>query len=155
MSAVDGESPLYATFRPRRGRQTAVWVGTAQAVLFLLVALVLPNGGEIGFHWFDRLGLVLVSAAIALLLWRFARLAVMVDEQGLVVRNLAADRRLDWAEVLAVRFGGGQPWVTLDLADGEPMAVMAIQRADGTYGEAEAHRLARLVAMHTHTDQDT
>jgi hypothetical protein len=132
----------------------ATVVGVAQAVLFVLVALVFPSGGQIGFHWYDRLGLVLVSAAIATLLWRFARLAVMVDEEGMVVRNLSADRRLAWPEVLAVRFGGGQPWVTLDLADGEPMAVMAIQRADGAYGEAEAHRLARLVVLHTRTEHD-
>ena len=61
----------------------------------------------------------------------------------------ARDRELAWAQVVAVRFGGGDPWVTLDLDDGEVLAVMAIQRADGARGEAEARRLATLVAAHT------
>ena len=38
------------------------------------------------------------------------------------------------------------PWVTLDLADADTVAVMAIQKADGPSAQDEAQRLAQLVA---------
>jgi hypothetical protein len=56
--------------------------------------------------------------------------------------------------VVAVRFGDGDPWVMLDLRDGDVLAVMAIQRADGAYAQAEARRLATLVAAGTGTPRD-
>jgi Bacterial PH domain len=145
---------LSAPFRPRRGRLTAVAVATGQAVVFVSVAVFAPSEGSPGLRTYDRFGLVSISAAIGLLLWRFARLAVLVRGDGLTVRNLSGDRDLAWAQVICVRFGGGQPWVTLDLADGEPLAVMAIQRADGALAQAEAKRLATLVALHSRTDRD-
>jgi hypothetical protein len=138
--------PLHAAFRPRRGRKMATIFGTAAFLAFAVIAVFAPMGHG---HYFDRAGIIAFGAAIGGLLWRFARLAVFVDEQGLVVRNLAGDRRLEWAEVVIVRFGGGHPWVMLDLSDGEPLAVMAIQRADGPFGEAEAQRLATLVELHS------
>lgn len=133
----------------------ATWVGIGQGVLFVSLALLIPGEGPLGFGWGDRFGVLAVTGAIGVLLWRFARLAVFVTQQGLQVRNLAGDRLLEWAEVLTVRFGGGQPWVSLDLADGESLAVMAIQRADGPFAEAEARRLATLVTLHSPTDRNT
>ena len=53
-----------------------------------------------------------------------------------------------------MRFGDGDPWVTLDLSDGDVLAVMAIQRPTASDGVAEARRLATLVAAHTRTDAD-
>jgi len=44
--------------------------------------------------------------------------------------------------------------VMLDLSDGDVLAVMAIQRADGAYAQAEARRLATLVAAGTGTPRD-
>ena len=78
----------------------------------------------------------------------------LLDERGLTVRNLVLVRRLEWAEVVDVRFGEGRPWVQLDLADGDTLAVMAIQRADGPAAQREARRLATLVARHTATGRD-
>ena len=70
------------------------------------------------------------------------------------MRNVVYTTRLEWAQIVAVRFGGGDPWVTLDLDDGEVLAVMAIQRADGDRGRAEARRLATLVAERSATARD-
>ena len=146
---------LHGDFRPARGRLVATWTGAGQGAIFVSVAVLTPSLGPLGFHWYDRLGLVLVGAAIGTLLWRFARLAVLVRPAGIVVRNLAGDHPLVWAQVVSVRFGDGQPWVTLDLADGESFPVMAIQRADGAFGTASARRLATLIALHTQTDRNT
>src|SRR5664279_2628942 len=113
------------------------------------MAAVMPSAGLVGFGWFDRFGVIVIAVAIGALLWRFAQLSLKANETGLVVRNVIHTRQLEWPQVVSVRFGGGQPWVTLDLADGDTVAVMAIQRADGERAVADAKRLATLVALHS------
>jgi hypothetical protein len=152
--ADDPRGLLHADFRPLRGRRVAIVIGVAQAIVLIYVAIAMSGTGPEAAHWWDRLGMLLVAAAIGAMLWRFAPLAAVADDDGLTVRNLSGDRRLEWAEIVSVRFGGGNPWVTLDLADGDTLAVMAVQRADGPRSESEARRLATLVALHSRTDRD-
>lgn len=140
---------LTAPFRPRLAR--AVTLALAVVVLAstaaIIVAMSVLSAG-------DRVGFALVGGLIAWFLWRQASVAAKVDDDGLTVRNLLFTRRLEWAEVVSVRFGSGRPWVQLDLSDGDTLAVMGIQRADGAFADAEARRLATLVAMHTTTPRD-
>lgn len=135
----------YATFRPRWGlrvpRVTAIVVFVAAAV----------GGATIpGLDWsiVDRLFFFALGAMIAGLLWRYSRIEARPSKQGLVVRNLFLTRRLAWEEILRMQFGGGAPWVSLDLADTDTVAVMAIQKADGAHGRAMAARLAALIEFH-------
>jgi hypothetical protein len=132
----------------------AIGLGVAQALAFGTLAFGLP-GGPGGWQWYDRLGVIVVSAAVAWVLSRFAGVSALPREDGLTVRNLIVRRDLAWAEVVAVRFGGGGPWVMLDLDDGETLPVMAVQRADGPRAVQESRRLATLVALHSRTDRDT
>ena len=140
---------LTAPFRPRFARVVtialAVLVAGSTAAIILAMS-VLTTG--------DRLGFVLVGGLIVWFLWRQATVVARADDDGLTVRNLVFTRRLEWAEVVSVRFGSGRPWVQLDLSDGDTLAVMGIQRADGAFADAEARRLATLVAMHTATPRD-
>jgi hypothetical protein len=76
------------------------------------------------------------------------------DATGIVVRNLLVTTHVDWAQIVSVRFGQGRAWVQLDLADGDTLAVMGVQRADGAFAEQEARRLATLVARRTATPRD-
>jgi len=152
---ADPRAALHAPFRPVRGRRTATAAGIGQAIVLVWVAATMSAGGPDAAHWWDRVGVLLVAVAVGAMLWRFARLAALPAEDGLVVRNLSGDRQLVWAQIVNVRFGGGNPWVTLDLADGESLAVMAVQRADGPRAEAEARRLATLVELHSRTERDT
>ena len=140
---------LHAPFRPRRARFSALAIAAAQLVLLAVVAVLLPGTGPVAFRWYDRLGVVAVGGAVAWFLSRFALLEARPDESGLRVRNLFVVTDLAWAQIVAVRFGGGGPWVTLDLSDGDTLAVMAVQRADGERGAAEARRLATLVELHS------
>jgi hypothetical protein len=64
------------------------------------------------------------------------------------------ERDLSWAQIVSVRFGGGNPWALLDLDDGETMPVMGIQRSDGARAVAESRRLATLVEFHSRTDRN-
>jgi hypothetical protein len=140
---------LTAPFRPRLAR----WVSLGLAVLVIgstvaiVLAMTVLSAG-------DRIGFALVCGLIVWFLWRQASVVARATDEGLLVRNLVFVRRLEWAEIVSVRFGSGRPWVQLDLSDGDTLAVMGIQRADGAFADAEARRLATLVAIHTATDKD-
>jgi hypothetical protein len=141
---------LHAPFRPRLARVVALVLGLAVAVATPVLVSTVP--GEYGIP--DLLGFALVGAAIVWFCWREAGVRAVADEDGLLVRNLMLSRRVEWPEVVSVRFGQGRPWVQLDLADGDTLAVMGIQRADGNFAAAEASRLATLVALHTRTAEN-
>jgi hypothetical protein len=137
-----------------RGRRVATTLAVAQAVVFGGIALVPPGRDSLGLGWADRLGFLLVGAAVGWVLSRFAGVRADATEAGLRVRNLVVRRDLEWAQVVEVRFPDGDPWVTLDLSDGDTLPVMAIQRADGARGRSEASRLSTLVALHSRTEHD-
>lgn len=140
---------LTSPFRPRFARVVTLALAVlviGSTVAIMLAMSVLSTG--------DRIGFALVGGLIVWFLWRQASVVARVSDDGLVVRNLVFTRRLEWAEIVSVRFGSGRPWVQLDLSDGDTLAVMGIQRADGAFADAEARRLATLVAMHTATARD-
>lgn len=140
-------------FRPRRGRRVASIGAGVAVVLFGVVAILMPGPGE-GGDWqpIDRIAMWGLGWAIAALLIRYARIGAWPRESGLFVRNLILGRAIPWSEIEDVRFGGGEPWVSLDLVDGETVAVMAIQRADAAYAQDEAQRLVRLIETHQRPD---
>ncbi len=144
-----GPDGTWAPFRPVRGRRTALGFAIAQAVVLIVLAVVVPGGTPI-----DRVGFLAVAAGVGWVLLRFGLLRAQPSPAGLVVQNLVRREELRWEQVVAVRFGDGDPWVMLDLSDGDVLAVMAIQRADGTYALAEARRLATLVAAGSRTPRD-
>lgn len=145
---------LYAPFRPRYARiVTLAFAGVVAALTIVLIVTfpqLSPDADVLG----DQIGFGLVGAAITLFLWRQATVSARVSPQGIAVRNLVFSRRLEWAEVVLVRYGEGRPWAQLDLADGSTLAVMGVQRADGARAEREARRLATLVELHSRTERD-
>ena len=137
-------------FRPRRARLVAVSVAVAAVLVFGGLALLLPQAGA-----GDRIGIAAFGFAIAWFMWRYASLAAVPTAAGLTVRNLLTKRTLEWAELVDVHLVVGAPWVTLDLSDGDSLAVMAIQKADGAFGRSEGSRLAGLVAAHSGSEPPT
>ncbi|HEY5516050.1 MAG TPA: PH domain-containing protein [Pengzhenrongella sp.] len=138
---------LHVPFRPRLARVVALVLGVVVAAGTPVLVLTVP--GDYGFA--DLGGFAAVGAAIVWFCWREASVRALVDERGVTVRNLMLTRRVEWAEIVSVRFGQGRPWVQLDLADGDTLAVMGVQRADGAFAAAEASRMATLVALHART----
>jgi hypothetical protein len=120
-------------------------------LIFIVGALSLPWVDPLYGGWgvLDRLLLMSCGVAVAALLWRFASIRAVPSTKGLVIRNLITTRSLEWAQIIRVQFGGGAPWVSLDLDDTDIVAVMAIQKADGGFGQAEAARLSALVQVHS------
>ncbi|MBC6465462.1 PH domain-containing protein [Actinomadura alba] len=92
----------------------------------------------------DRLGLVFFGMAISAILHMLARSRVVADERGLTVVNPLRTHRYDWAEVLRVTMVQGDPWPTLDLADGTSVGAMGIQ---GSEGERARRAITELQAL--------
>lgn len=138
----------YRPFVPRRGRAMAFAAAVLMVIVFGVIAFVmLPTGGPAGWTMIDRWALFLFGCALGLLLSRWGRVKAVPTPEGITVRNLFLTRHVVWGEVVGVQFGGGRAWCTLDLADTEQLAIMAIQRADGPPAVAEAQRLAALVEV--------
>lgn len=135
-----------APFRPRRGRVMPLVMGGVALVVCVGVAVGMGVSG--GWTPGDQVTLVAFGAALAGFLLRYAGIRAVPDADGLTVRNLIVTRRVGWDEVVEVSFAEGAPWVSLELADDDELAVMAVQRADGAMAREEALRLARLVARH-------
>ncbi len=94
------------------------------------------------------MALVAFGLAVGGFLSRYAGIRATPGPDGLTVRNLVQTRTVAWDEIVEVRFGEGDPWVTVELDDTDVLAVMAVQRVDGEGARAEALRLARLVRWH-------
>jgi hypothetical protein len=129
----------------------ALATGAAQFLFLAGVAIWLPPP----FGWVDKGILLVITGVVGFGLWRFARVRAVASASGLRVHNLLQVTSLDWTQIVAVRLGGGHPWVSLDLSDGDTLPVMAIQRADGDFGQREAKRLATLVALNSRTERDS
>jgi len=144
-----GTRSLDAPFRPRRGRVVPLVMAASSIALTTVVAVAMGSVGSWGGA--DQLMLVGFGVAIAAFLWRYASIRAEPRADGLCVRNLLLTRTVPWDDILAVRFPDGDPWVSLELADTDILAVMAIQRVDGERGREEAVRLATLLARRRST----
>ncbi len=121
--------------RPRRAR-TVCWIAAAAVtVVFALVATGLrgPTEGTGVFHPSDQIAMFVLGLLMAAgILW-FTRPRVEADREGIRVRNLVGSYDLPWAIVREIRFDRGNPWASLELADDDVVAVMAVQATDRQY----------------------
>ncbi len=121
--------------RPRRAR-TVCWITAAVVVVFFtLIATSLrgPTEGVGVFHTGDQVAMIALGLlGGAGILW-FARPRVEADQSGIRVRNLLSSYDLPWAIVREIRFDRGNPWASLELADDDVVAVMAVQATDKDY----------------------
>ncbi|WP_030242545.1 PH domain-containing protein [Streptomyces sp. NRRL S-350] len=143
MSTPPVEYPV--TWAPRRTRALLLPVCFLLVVLFAVLAVLLPENWQLN----DRImmtGSGVLFAAVGLML---ARPRVSADRDGVTVVNFVRRRRLAWAEIVRVNFRQGDPWATLDLADGTSLAVVGIQSGVGkAQAIADARALRDLVELH-------
>ena len=133
----------FRTFRGRYGTPMAYGLALLWGGGCVFVALSATNPAADAAN---RIAIIVLGLFGAVVAWRFGAVRAIPDPYGLTVVNYATKRHLVWAEIVAVRFGLSDPWVHLDLTNGDVLAVMGIQRADGEHGMAEARRLVALVA---------
>ncbi|MGD9484312.1 PH domain-containing protein [Streptomyces sp. TRM70308] len=141
-AASPAPPPLPVTFRPTRTRAVLLGVGLAIFAVLAVIGLLLEHlsAGE-------RTSFVGTGALFFGVLALLARPHVRADGGGVTVVNLTRTRRLEWAEVVDVHLRSGDPWVTLDLADGTSLPVMGIQP-----GIARAHALRDAAALRALAD---
>lgn len=137
---------LHRPIRPRAGRWVPLTLAAAWLVVFGGLAAGYPPYPGIGVG--DRIGFTLVALVGAWVLYRFSSVALLPDEDGVVVRNVLGSRRLSWAQVVGVRYGRDSTWAHLDLSDGTNLAALGVQSADGAWAQTCAVRLATLVELH-------
>ncbi|MFC8449088.1 PH domain-containing protein [Kitasatospora sp. NPDC057223] len=140
---------LPVTWFPRRTRAVLLPVSALLVVLFGVIAFALPANWQLN----DRIAMVvsgLVFAGAGLLL---ARPEVRADAEGVTVVNFLRSRRLAWPEIVRVNFRQGDPWASLDLADGTSLAAVGIQAGVGHEQAVRAARALRdLVEEHGRAD---
>lgn len=142
---VSTEPPaLPRVWRPRRAR--LVTHGFAGVVFVVVVVLAIALPGPFGVA--DRVGIVVVGAAISWVLYLLGRCRLHAGPDGLTVVNVLRTTELEWAEVVGASMTVGEPWVTLDLDDGETMAAMGIQSSDGDRAHRALEELRALLAAH-------
>jgi hypothetical protein len=141
-------------FRPRRARLVIYPMAAVFVAAMTVGALTLPSSGGMGFDTPSRVALVGLGLVVAYALHRLADVRAVATPGGLEVVNLVRRTSLEWAQVVDVRLSRDDPWVMLDLSDGETLAVMGIQKSDGERGLDQARSLARLVAEHTRTERN-
>jgi Bacterial PH domain len=138
---MSGSLRLPVRWRPRRGRVVPHALAVLSFGAILVVALVMPT-----FQVADRVALIVLAAAVAAALYCFGRCELRAGSTGLTVINVVRTTELDWAEVLDARMEPGEPWPTLDLADGTTMAAMGIQSTDGERARQAVAELRALIA---------
>lgn len=135
------------TWAPRRTRAVLVPVCVLLVVMFVAIAVALPASWQFN----DRLMMVLSGVLFAGVGLMLARPRVSADAEGITVVNFVRRRRLAWAEIVRVNFRQGDPWATLDLADGTSLAVVGIQSGLGkAQAIADARALRDLVERRGH-----
>ncbi len=134
--------------RPQRLRRVCWISATAIALVFTAMAVILRRGTDHGvvFHTGDQIALGGLGVLLAAGVLAFTRPSVEADERGVRVRNVVGSYELPWEVVRAVRFDRGSPWVVLDLADDDQVAVMAIQATDRDYALAAVTGMRELLA---------
>ncbi|MDP9239589.1 MAG: PH domain-containing protein [Actinomycetota bacterium] len=134
--------------RPQRLRRVC-WVSAAAIIVaFCGLALTLRQRDDHGvvFHTGDQVAMAGLGVLLALGVLAFTRPSVEADERHIRIRNVIGAYDLPWELVRSVRFDRGSPWVTLDLADDDQVAVMAVQAADKGYALTAVTGLRELLA---------
>ncbi|WP_433478380.1 PH domain-containing protein [Spirillospora sp. CA-142024] len=144
------ETPaLPAVWRPRTTRLVAyLTAGVIVLGMVVLAVVVAPQ-----FKLLDRILMIAFGAFIAWILHMLARCRVAADEAGLTVVNAFRTRRLEWPEVVDVSMSVGEPWPTLDLADGTSIGAMGINGAEKTLAARQVAELQTLLRARGETPE--
>jgi len=127
------------------------WLAAAAVIaVFVVLSVVLGSRGEGGlaFHAGDQAAMVGLGLLVAAGILTLTRPRVVADADRIRIRNVLGSYDLPWEVVVAIRFADGSPWASLDLADDDQVALMAIQAADKEYAVAAVAGLRRLLAAH-------
>lgn len=134
----------------------AALVAAVVVLTFVVVAVLLGNTRSEGvvFGLADQVAMVVLGLLIAGGVLLLARPTLVADVRGLRVRNIFASHEVPWEVVREVAFRDGSAWATLELADDDQLALLAVQASDGERSVAAVHGLRALQARHAAGDRE-
>jgi hypothetical protein len=136
--------------RPVRLRRVAALIAVFVTATFVVIAVLLGNTRSEGvsFGVGDQVAMVLLGLFVAGGILVIARPSLEADERSLRVRNIVGSHDVPWEVVRAVAFRDGSPWATLELADDDQLALLAVQASDGERAVTTVRALRALQARH-------
>lgn len=147
-----GNLPM--TWRPQRTRFIAYPVAAFVLSSMSVIAVLLPSDGAAPWHTGDRIAFAMIGVIVAFVLHLLARPRVTATLNGVVVVNMMRTHRLDWPQIVGVTLRPGDPWVLLDLDDGDVLPVMGIQSSSATSARRAVSELRALLELFTSTERD-
>jgi hypothetical protein len=140
--------PTAVTAVPRRLRRACAATAFVVVVVMVVVGVLLKSSstGTMSFKTSDQVAMVVLGLIIAAGLLALGRPRVDADAEGIRVRNVLGGYRFPWDFVRAVRFERSSAWASLALANGDEIALMAVQATDGERAVAAVEGLRALLA---------
>jgi hypothetical protein len=140
--------PAAVTAVPRRLRRACAATAFVVVVVMVVVGVLLKSSstGTMSFKTSDQVAMVVLGLIIAAGLLALGRPRVDADAEGIRVRNVLGGYRFPWDFVRAVRFERSSAWASLALANGDEIALMAVQATDGERAVAAVEGLRALLA---------
>jgi hypothetical protein len=133
---------------PRRLRRVCAVAAAVVVVVMVVVGVLLKSSstGTMSFKTSDQVAMVVLGLVVAAGLLALGRPRVDADAEGIRVRNVLGGYRFPWDFVRAVRFERSSAWASLALANGDEIALMAVQVTDGERALAAVEGLRALLA---------
>jgi hypothetical protein len=136
--------------RPHKVRRIAYPVAAALVVVFVVIAVLLRSGSTgVQFGLSDQVSIAAVGVVLALATLLCVRARVVVDADGVEVRNLLFGQKVSWSVIRSVSFPDGAPWARLELQQDEYVPVVAIQAVDGERAVVAMRELRALQRKYT------
>ncbi|MPZ60146.1 MAG: PH domain-containing protein [Propionibacteriales bacterium] len=146
--------PLPWRYRPLGARLMVLLMSVMLLAAVLFMWFAMPGEIRAEFNWAQRVTLLGILLVMLVGLFGIARSSVSADDSGLRIVNVYRVWRLEWAQVLGVHLGPGEPWAVLDVDDGTTVMAMAIQGADGRRARRATEQLVGLVDAHSRTSRN-
>jgi hypothetical protein len=141
-----GLPALPRTWRPLGPRIVGIAVTLALMAVVAVGWFSFDAETRAKFTVFQRGTLVFFGLLYLTLMLALIRSRAVAYADRLVVVNGYRRHEYEWPQIVAARLPPGAPWVTLDLADGETVSVLAIQGSDGDRARIALRELKALVA---------
>jgi Bacterial PH domain len=142
------DAPTSVTVVPRRLRRACAVTAAVVVVVMVVVGVLLKSSstGTVSFKTSDQVAMIVLGLLIAAGVLALGRPRVDADAEGIRIRNVLGGYRFPWEFVRAVRFERSSAWASLALANGDEVALMAVQATDGERAVAAVEGLRALLA---------
>lgn len=144
-----GSAGLPQVYRPRNIRVVAYGLAVIVVATMAVLAVMLPPDWRLQ----DRVGLVMMGLVGAGALHLLARPRLVAAADGVTVVNGIRTHVLEWTEIIDIAMREGEPWPSVDLADGSTLAVMGIQSNDGELALRNLESFRTLLHEHGEADE--